>query len=151
LRILNLSRNKIGDGGMARLLVFRMLSELRVGDNEITDAGVKAVSVLNALTVLGLAENPGVTDQSVEYLARLSRLRELDLTGTSLTTEGLQRLRAQLPRCQILTADSGSVQEAVPLVLESGIDLLYELDAQASESLVKPTRLRVELVKTTLQ
>ena len=36
-------------------------------------------------------------------------------------------------------------------MLKSGIDPLYELDAQASESLVKPTRLRVELVKTTLE
>ena len=105
LKTLDLTDNQIGDEGMARLLAFRTLSELRVESNRVTDAGVEAIANLVSLRTLSLAENPGITDTSVDYLGKLRLLGELDVTNTSMSDQGIDRLKTLLPRCSILTAD----------------------------------------------
>ncbi len=73
------------------------------------------------LTALGLAGCREVTDSGVRHLAGLTRLRDLDVTGTSVTPAGLQVLR-HLP-------DLHTLSTAWPGGDASGIDVLAQCRA----------------------
>jgi hypothetical protein len=69
----------------------------------LTGSNQKDYSTLrskNSLVVLQIA-NPDVTDQTLEYLKGMDRLKELDLNGTQVTDEGLIIL-AELPSLEKL-------------------------------------------------
>jgi hypothetical protein len=44
----------------------------------------------------------GITDESLDLLARFETLRELAVGKTRITTAGKQRLRQLLPQCRIV-------------------------------------------------
>lgn len=78
-----------------------IVSELKKGDavgmdaaGQMTDAMLKDVSRIEQITVLKLAGSRSVTDFGISELSRLTRLRYLDLSGTSITDQGLGVLRA---------------------------------------------------------
>jgi hypothetical protein len=66
----------------------------------ISDEGLPHLLALNGLQILSL-HHTRVTDQSVEYLAQLKSLRSLDIKWTYLTLDGVLKLRAALPGCEI--------------------------------------------------
>jgi hypothetical protein len=79
--------------------------QIVAGELRITVTGVPAFdySTLQSrpdVVVLQMA-NPDVTDETLDYLAGMAQLRNLDLNGTQITDEGLKRL-ADLPRLQEL-------------------------------------------------
>jgi len=41
------------------------------------------------------------TDAGLKHLAGLGKLKELDLTGTQVTADGVGRLQKALPKCKI--------------------------------------------------
>lgn len=49
---------------------------------------------------LDLVDTP-IGDEDLVELAKLSALFSLDVRGTRVTAEGVQRLRRVLPRCQV--------------------------------------------------
>jgi hypothetical protein len=69
---------------------------------QMTDAMLEDVSRIEHLTALKLGGSKGVTDAGVRHLARLSRLRHLDLSGTGITDQGLEVLRA-LPELETVS------------------------------------------------
>ena len=46
---------------------------------------------------LNLQDAKNVTDERARHLAQMKQLRQVDLTGTRVTDEGLARLRKALP------------------------------------------------------
>lgn len=68
---------------------------------DITDEGVQHLSKLNALESLDLEACKGVTDAAVPALMKLKSLRELDISRTSITADGVARLKAALPNTRI--------------------------------------------------
>jgi hypothetical protein len=55
---------------------------------------------LKKLQKLSLAGS-GATDASLKHLRALTALRELDLTGTKVSAEGIATLQKDLPQCHI--------------------------------------------------
>jgi hypothetical protein len=70
---------------------------------------------------LNLYANPGVTDDSVDVLASLRSLKRLDVWETSISPEGLVRLRALRPELE-LQAGANSVFGGVELPDPAGAD-----------------------------
>jgi hypothetical protein len=92
----------LSDAGLAHISDLPNLKELLLIDPipGITDSGLKHISQMTSLTML-IVEGRDVTDQGVHHLAKLVNLQELALTGTKVTSDGVQRLKAALPGCQV--------------------------------------------------
>lgn len=86
-------------------VVLRLLAEAGAdgldADGEMTDAMLEQVSRIDTLTTLKLGGSKALTDEGVRHLARLPRLRHLDLSDTAVTDRGLQVLR-DLPALETL-------------------------------------------------
>lgn len=127
LRVLDLSDASLGDAGLQQLATLTGLWRLYLppsipGNSKITgirktdlgnvdfdtaplsitDNGIKALSPLKELRVLGLL-NTAITDDAVDYLLRFKNLRVLYLGNkTPLSAQGINRLKEGLPSsCRI--------------------------------------------------
>jgi hypothetical protein len=94
---------------------------------QMTDALLERLSRLDHITVLDLEGSKGLTDEGLRHLARLPRLRHLNLTGCGLTDRGLDVLR-RLPELASISlawtriTDAGAVTLSACANLES-VDL----------------------------
>jgi len=78
-------------------VVARLKDHTAVGidaQGQMTDATLEEVSGLEHITTLNLGGSQRVTDAGVRQLARLPRLRHLDLSGTAITDRGMEALGA---------------------------------------------------------
>ena len=72
---------------------------LDLSGTDLTDAGLKELTGLKSLKMLGIGMTY-VTDAGLKELARLKNLRKLSL-GAGVTDAGLKELRKALPACRI--------------------------------------------------
>ena len=84
---------------------------------EMTDAILGDVCRVDSITALDLGGSKALTDEGVRHLARLPRLKHLDLSGTGVTDRGLAVLRELLALETISLAgtavtDAGAAQLA---------------------------------------
>jgi hypothetical protein len=111
---------RIDDSAIDSIRGVERLSELSIFDAVITDASIGTiVDAYPQLRVLRLVNCSLVTDQSIVELAKLSKLKSLMISGSGLSTGGLERLRAVLPNCDIM--DTVSTEE---LFLETDVGTL---------------------------
>ena len=94
LTTLEAANNQITD--ILALSGLTNLSTLNLSGNKISD--IKAVKTLSSLTILDLSDT-AVSD--VSSLSSLKGLLELNLTGTNVSKENLDKLKKDLPGCQI--------------------------------------------------
>jgi hypothetical protein len=100
LEDLALSHNKkIGDDGLVHLSDLK-LNRLWIEDTQITSAGLRHLSRITALQLLGLMKTP-IGDAALEHLVEMKHLRVLALQQTAVTAAGVVKLRAALPACDI--------------------------------------------------
>jgi hypothetical protein len=108
---LNLQDAGLDDEVLADIGRFTGLTRLRLSRNEITDKTVEAFTNMPRLERLNLYANPGVTDSSVDVLASLRALKRLDVWQTSITPEGLVRLRALRPELELQGETSAIIND----------------------------------------
>ncbi len=83
---------KAGDKELALLLPFApQLVWLKLGNTQITDAGMTTLAKMTNLTRLSL-ENTAITNKGLAALSSLSTLKYLNLVGTPITSAGLHPL-----------------------------------------------------------
>jgi hypothetical protein len=99
---------------------------------QMTDAMIQDISAIEHITALRLGGSGGVTDAGVRHLARLSRLRYLDLSGTGVTDQGLEVLRA-LPELETVSLARTKVTDTGVANL-SGCARLRSIDLQGTAS-----------------
>lgn len=100
LEDLNLQNSTgIDDEAAGRIARLSRLQRLSVAGTAITDAGVERLSSLRGLERISLWRTQ-VTDESVPALVRMAP-REINVTGTGLTADGLTRLRRELPASEV--------------------------------------------------
>jgi uncharacterized protein (TIGR02996 family) len=98
LTFLDLSSTGIGGAGVRRLSRLRQLEHLDLGYLDLDDDDVGALASLSRLRSLCLAWGQRITDRTVETLVQLPTLERLDLAGTRITGDGLERLFDKLPK-----------------------------------------------------
>jgi mono/diheme cytochrome c family protein len=109
---LDLSGSAITDAAYATLARLSNLTRLNVSRTVSTDAGVAKLSTLARLEYLNLY-GTHVSDAGIAGLTSLGRLRHLYAWQTGVTPEGAQRLRAALPRLQVVMETAETVGAAV--------------------------------------
>jgi hypothetical protein len=105
-RRLVLDRAPVRGPGLVHLKNLPRLADLRLGCPELSFVGVSYAGQLKDLQRLSLAGS-GATDASLRSLHGLAALRELDLTGTKATAEGVAALRQALPTCAVKAGPAG--------------------------------------------
>lgn len=126
LELLNLYGNNVTDTGMRYLKRLNKLQELHLSLLPITDAGLSQLKLLDKLDHLELLHSEGfsgptITSAGVRFLAQLTNLNTLNLTGAQLTDVDLECLRPlkelgtlQLVRTRVSAEGIQAFQAAVP-------------------------------------
>jgi hypothetical protein len=96
---LGLRGNDVTDDGVKHVRQLK-LTGLHLGETKVTDAGLVHLLGMAGLQRLWL-DKTTVSDKSIATLAMLKSLRELHIPRTQITTAGVKRLAALLPRCHI--------------------------------------------------
>ena len=103
LRDLNLLSTDINGAGLEFLASLKHLRRLHLTNLPIGDAGMKLIGKLTALETAYVEPRKGfaITDAGLKYLTSLTRLRDLDLSETAVTPEGIRELQNSLPNTKI--------------------------------------------------
>ncbi|XP_061877404.1 uncharacterized protein LOC133630110 [Entelurus aequoreus] len=106
-------RHTITDDGLTFLSRLRLLTELDLTDyTQVTDQGVQQLCTMTRLKTLSLS-NTQVTDAGLPSLCPLLELQELWLDRTAVTSRGVAALITRLPHLQVLGLSSTQVGDNV--------------------------------------
>jgi uncharacterized membrane protein len=108
---LDLRNAGLGDDMIAPLQQLGALEHLRLDRNALNDHSVGQLATLGKLTSLSLYGNQGVTDASIEGIARMASLQKIYLWQTGVTPAGVQKLKQLKPA---LFIDSGDMLAPPP-------------------------------------
>ncbi len=102
----------VSNAGLSKLKDLRNLRALDLSGCEIDDTKFAAMKALTSLQSLRLSDSPLLTDVGLKNLERLSELKSLDLSMTSVTDSGLLHLiglnkLSQLNLCGTEVSDAG--------------------------------------------
>ena len=126
LRILNLSESIFGDDNVGNVAQFVNLEDLDLWQTDISDEGLKGLTVLENLKRLVLKQDRDVTNAGLETLATMKSLETLDLEETSIDDDGIMVLK-DLPNLKRLIVAQTSVTEEGAAALKKELpDLTIE-------------------------
>ncbi len=97
LQQLKLSQTRITDKALGFLAAMRSLTDLTLDQTQITDEGLMHIPQLKNLSLDGTR----ITDAGLKHLENQTWLRFLSLWSTRVTKEGVAKLEAALPSCDI--------------------------------------------------
>lgn len=101
VEVLKLNCTAITDAVLPQLHErFPQVGMLSLERTAVSAAGLEQLRTLPNLRVLNLKGCP-LDDQVIDVLTRLPRLEAVDLSGTKVTTAGVEALRAQRPKLQV--------------------------------------------------
>lgn len=123
LRMLILTRTPVNDRGLAAVAHMQGLTLLAVGERT-TDAGAKPIAKLARLRDLNL-DRTAITDAGLRHLTALHALERLDLSGTAVSDEGLALL-AKFPHLRVLVLGGRATDRAGEALAQ--LKSLEELD-----------------------
>ena len=132
-----LSRTSVSDEGISRLVEAPNLWHLHLGGLEFTNDALESVAKLRGLEsltigyytnvndnglihLLGLRhldtlrlEGTNFTDDVVKYIVAMRSLKKLILSSTSITADGIDQLRQDLPELEIEVTE-GVAEDVLP-------------------------------------
>jgi hypothetical protein len=91
----------VSSEGLRHLLSVPDLRHLVLASGTIEDRGLNYVVTLADLEELDIHYQRRITDAGILRLAQLKKLRRLTISDTGVTQQGIVRLRAALPNCEI--------------------------------------------------
>ena len=94
LKDLQLGHNQICDGNLDGAKAIPNLLALRIQACQLNDKDLIAVGQMKSLTSLTLHENSKLTDKGIQHLAKLPKLRYIDIGQTKVTVPGMNVLKA---------------------------------------------------------
>jgi Leucine-rich repeat (LRR) protein len=114
LEWLDLGYSQITDSGLYRLAGLTKLKTLVLGGNKLTETGLASISELPAIERLDLGGKQrtdsglwsvSISEAGARVLVRMTGLKELRLTGATVSAEVVRSLRESLPQCKIVVGD----------------------------------------------
>jgi hypothetical protein len=94
---LSLHKCQVGDNGLKPLVGMLRLQRLDVSDTQVTRKGLDTIKKFTELQSLDMENCPLLDDGDLKHFLDLPQLQFLGLYGTSVTAEGMGRLRAAKP------------------------------------------------------
>jgi hypothetical protein len=88
------------DDALKHLVRLPRLQKLKIESDAITDDGLRHLLGIKRLRTLGIASRQ-LTDDGLLILGQMKQLQELAVESPELTPEGIERLKRDLPGCQI--------------------------------------------------
>ena len=96
-----LARIKLSDKHIQGIGQVPTIKDLKLTSSEIPEESLRYLSELRLLERLFLTDAKGVSDASIDHLAKLTSLKLVELNGTSVTPKGVAKLKKALPNCRI--------------------------------------------------
>lgn len=127
LREIHLFRTSVGDNGIRALVGLSNLTFLNLRDTKISDAAISAIAEqLPGITQLDVSEtnSPGVTEQSANAIARLTKLKDVNFWSTAVGDEVTAAL-AGLPELTRINLDKTKITDRAIEVLATKTDLAW--------------------------
>lgn len=98
---INVSRTGISDDSLKLLLQNHNPRVLGLMHTRVTATGIQHLRNCHKLEFLSLNGNPQINDDAIPVLKSLTHLRQLDLTGTSVSKQGTIEIQTALPKCRV--------------------------------------------------
>jgi hypothetical protein len=114
LKYFHLYNNDEPSGGYQGLAELTSLETLELSSRSLDDDKLGFLSSLKELRSLTL-DCDLITDDSVMFLGGLNGLKELDICETKITPEGVKKLQALLPDCDILSKETEKALSESPI------------------------------------
>jgi hypothetical protein len=105
------NRCQITGSGLIHLQALPRLNLVSLNGNPLTAEGFAELSKLQQVTMLQLESCKTLTDDSLQHVGKLTKLRSLSLRGTSITDQGLAHL-LNLEGLQSLNLDQTKISDA---------------------------------------
>lgn len=110
---LDLSGNVISALGLAELRGLHVLSFLKLNRTALRDGDLKILTEsAPQLRILHISQTD-VTDSGMMYVASLEFIEEIDLSGTKVTSRGVDYLRSERPKTGITRAEGAWMSSGV--------------------------------------
>jgi hypothetical protein len=100
LKTLFIYDSQIGDDGLAQLQHLKNLELIGLSRTRVTDRGIAYLSTLPKLRYIS-ANDLNITNAAFDSFIKMTALRDLELSRTQVTSEGLEKLRKAMPKCKI--------------------------------------------------
>jgi hypothetical protein len=97
LEVLDVSYADMNDGLIEGFDECINLKKLSMARSKVTSLGMKMLSKMRKLEELNVSNCPGVNDSAVPFLRTHKALKRLDVDGTSMTADGVKKLKDALP------------------------------------------------------
>jgi internalin A len=89
---LSLRGSQFHDADLTQVAKLKSLRFLSIHDSDISDAGLRRISLLSLMAKLYLVNCKKLTDDGLHHLRPMTHLKELGLEGTLVSDEGLKTL-----------------------------------------------------------
>jgi internalin A len=96
-----LVKARLGKSGIEELGKLDNVIDLMLDDTTFSNASLRSINKMKSLEVLSLNGNKGITDSGLDELRDLKNLKLLQLSRTSVTDQGVKRLKKRLPTVSI--------------------------------------------------
>ena len=91
------------------------LRDLQLNGTNISEIGLRQIAQRHRLKQLTLNDT-SIDDRAVDALVAMKSLRQLHVHHTSLSSQGLRRLRSELPNCEISHGEVLESSTWIPVV-----------------------------------
>lgn len=96
-----LENTGVTDKGVKTLSMIQSIERLNIAGTKVTDAGIESLVNLQNLKALDLTGVTTITDQSVEYIAKMDNLSEIVLRGTVISSGMIRKLSQSNPSLEV--------------------------------------------------
>lgn len=100
LESLRLDRTPLADDNVNAIGQLMRLNSLSIAYTKVTDRGFRTLASLPRLEKIYLTGVP-ITDASLIEMVEMPSVREFYIRWTKISDEGAERLRRQLPKCEV--------------------------------------------------
>jgi hypothetical protein len=107
---ISLKRTGIGDAAFAALARMPNVKHIRAAQTYVSDAGLEHLKGKANLVVLDLRDCPTISDAGLAHLAGLSKLRDLKVWGSQITSAGMEAI-GKLTGLRVLSLQDTAVSD----------------------------------------
>ncbi|MFA7340036.1 MAG: hypothetical protein WC028_24875 [Candidatus Obscuribacterales bacterium] len=92
LRVLTIGHNQLSNANFKDLKQLPKLATLQISDAEINDQSLKDIATIDQLEALDISNNKKISDTGIVQLAKLKKLKRLELRGLKISSKSILAL-----------------------------------------------------------